>query len=428
MKCEEVVEWMHRYLDHDLGEAETAQMLQHVAKCPECAENFSLLRALSRELEELPQVSPRFSLVDAIMPQLDAIDEARKEQSSTIQEMNPVPATFENLQRSSERKTKQKWLNSMAGRMSMGAAAAAVVLGFAIWGYQPEQIENADSMMLSSGASQESGNVDENPLSKNIENNDPAASSTPSSNDVFVDNSNTSSTEGDNLGTETTPEENGGEKVQEPEVRSDPTPQQPATESTPSSNKGTQDNSSKTPTTDNQRNQVQDQDSEQKNPDSGSAPRTPADGEENGVTETDNGDSFTSQTIVPNVNEDAPVEGNSAPDSATSAAGTDASGGSQGFAAGPDQEMSTTAAPKEWKSPDGSYVVMLIGDQISIYSKPVGEPDVLNLVEQRSIEGTLKSASWSKDGTLFNYETDKDGTTAKNSFNVPAVSGGASAK
>lgn len=103
---------------------------------------------LSRELEELPQVSPKFSLVDAIMPQLDAIDEARKEQSSTIQEMNPVPATFENLQRSSERKTKQKWLNSMAGRMSMGAAAAAVILGFAIWGNPPEQIENADSMLM----------------------------------------------------------------------------------------------------------------------------------------------------------------------------------------------------------------------------------------------------------------------------------------
>ncbi|MGN7414175.1 zf-HC2 domain-containing protein [Paenibacillus sp. SAF-068] len=425
MKCEEVVEWMHRYLDHDLGEAETAQMLQHVAKCPECAENFSLLRALSRELEELPQVSPKFSLVDAIMPQLDAIDEARKEQSSTVQEMNPVPATFENLQRSSERKTKQKWLNSMAGRMSMGAAAAAVVLGFAIWGYQPEQIENADSMLMSSGASQESGNVDENPLSKSIENYDSSASSTPSSNDVFVDQSNISPTEPDNQGIETTPEENGGEKVQVPEVQSDPTPQQPATEATPSSNKGAQDNSSSSPSTDNQKSQPQNQDSEQKNPDSGSVPRSPADGEENGVTETDNEDSFTSQMIVPNGNEDAPVEGNSAPDSG---AGADASGGNKGFAAGSDQEMTTTAAPKEWKSPDGSYVVMLLGDQISIYSKPVGEPDVLNLVEQRSIEGTLKSASWSKDGTLFNYETDKDGTTAKNSFNVPAVSGGAPAK
>lgn len=88
--------------------------------------------------------------------------------------------------------------------------------------------------------------------------------------------------------------------------------------------------------------------------------------------------------IAPNGNEDAPAEGNSAPDSG---AGADASGGSKGFAAGSDQEMSTTAAPKEWKSPDGSYVVMLLGDQISIYSKPANEPDVLNLVEQRSIEG-----------------------------------------
>ncbi|WP_315372313.1 anti-sigma factor [Paenibacillus xylanexedens] len=427
MKCEEVVEWMHRYLDHDLGEAETAQMLQHVAKCPECAENFSLLRALSRELEELPQVSPKFSLVDAIMPQLDAIDEARKEQSSTIQEMNPVPAAFENLQRSSERKTKQKWLNSMAGRMSMGAAAAAVILGFAIWGNPPEQIENADSMLMSSGASQESGNLDENSLSKNIENYDPATSSQPSSNDVFVGQSNDSPIKPDNQDVETMPEENGGDEVQEPEVQSDPTPKQPATESTPAPNKGPQDNSSRTPSTDNQKNPAQNQDSEQRIQESGDSPKSSADGEENGVTETENGDaqSFTSQDTTPNMTEDVPIEGNTVPDSS---AGADTSGGDKGFAAGPDQGMTTTAAPKEWKSPDGSYVVMLIGDQISIYSKPVSEPDVLNLVEQRSIEGTLKSASWSKDGTLFNYETDKDGTTAKNSFNVPVVSGGAPAK
>jgi hypothetical protein len=427
MKCEEVVEWMHRYLDHDLGEAETAQMLQHVAKCPECAENFSLLRALSRELEELPQVSPKFSLVDAIMPQLDAIDEARKEQSSTIQEMNPVPAAFENLQRSSERKTKQKWLNSMAGRMSMGAAAAAVVLGFAIWGYQPEQIENADSMLMSSGASQESGNVDENPLSKKIENDDPATSSTQSSNDVFVDQSNVSPTEPDNQGVETIPEENGEDKVQEPEVQVDQTPKQPATEPTPAPNKGTQDHSSSPPSTDSQKSQGQTQDPEQRTQESGDAPTSAADGQENGVTEPENGDakSFASQDTTPNMTEDVPVEGNTVPDSS---AGADASGGNKGLAAGPDQGMTTTAAPKEWKSPDGSYVVMLIGDQISIYSKPANEPDVLNLVEQRSIEGTLKSASWSKDGTLFNYETDKDGTTAKNSFNVPSVSGGASAE
>lgn len=425
MKCEEVVEWMHRYLDHDLGEAETAQMLEHVAKCPECAENFSLLRALSRELEDLPQVSPKFSLVDAIMPQLDAIDEARREQSSTIQEMSPVPAAFENLQRSSERKTKQNWLNTMAGRMSMGAAAAAVVLGFAIWGYHPEQIENADSMM-SSGSAQESGNMDQSPLSKDINNNDPVSSPRESSNDVFVDESNASSTEGNNQGDETTPEENGGDKVQEPEVQADPTPKQPATESTPAPNEGTQNHSSNAPSVDNQRSQLQNQDSEKREQEPESSATAPADGEENGATEPGQRDeqTFASQDMAPNMNEDAPAEGNIFPESS---AATDSSGGNKGLA-GTDQGITATATPKEWKSPDGSYLVMLIGDQISIYSKPANEPDVLNLVEQRNVEGTLKSASWSKDGTLFNYETDKDGTTVKNSFNVPSVSSGTSAK
>ncbi|PQP85260.1 hypothetical protein C0Q44_12465 [Paenibacillus sp. PCH8] len=425
MKCEEVVEWMHRYLDHDLGEAETAQMLQHVAQCPECAENFSLLRALSRELEDLPQVSPKFSLVDAIMPQLDAIDEARREQSSTIQEMTPVPAAFENLQRSSERKTKQKWLNSMAGRMSMGATAAAVVLGFAIWGYQPEQIENADTFMTRSGSSQESGSVEQNPLSLDV-NNDSATSPRESSNDVFVGEPIDPSTEGDNLGSGTIPEENGGDKVQEPEIQADQTPKPPATESTPASNKGAQDPSSNSRSVDEQKSLNQNQDAEQKNSDSGSAATALTDEQGHGTTEPDNGDeqTFDSQTIVPKTNEDAPVEDKTASDSGVA---TDSSGGNKGLA-GPGQEIATTVAPKEWKSPDGTYLVMLIGNQISIYSRPANETDVLNLVEQRNIEGTLKSASWSKDGTLFNYETDKDGSTAKNSFNVPSVSGGASAK
>ncbi|WP_440111234.1 anti-sigma factor family protein [Paenibacillus sp. QZ-Y1] len=428
MKCEEVVERMHRYLDHDLGEAETAQMLQHVAICPECAENFSLLRALSRELEELPQVSPKFSLVDAIMPQLDAIDEARREQSSTIQEMSPVPAAFENLQRSSERKTKQKWLNSMVGRMSMGAAAA-VVLGFAIWGYQPEQIENADLAMMRSGSAQESGNVDQNPLSKDVNNNDSATSPGESSNDVFVRESNDSSTEGDNPGSETIPEENGVDKVQEPEVKvqEDPTPKQPATESTPTTNKGVKDDvKPNSNSSESKKDLDPNPESRQGNQDSGSATVPPASSEENGTTVPDNGDpkSFSAQDVMPNVNEDAPVEDSTNPDSGTV---TESAGGNKGLV-GPEQEISTAATPKEWKSPDGSYLVMLTGDQISIYSRPANDPDVLNLVEQRNVEGTLKTASWSKDSTQFNYETDKDGTTEKKSFNVSSSSGGTSTK
>ncbi|SEK92626.1 anti-sigma factor [Paenibacillus sp. OK003] len=419
MKCEEVVEWMHRYLDHDLGEAETAQMLQHVAQCAECAENFSLLRALSRELEDLPQVTPRFSLVDAIMPQLDAIDEAKREQSSTIQEMSPVPAAFENLQRSSERKPKQKWLNSMAGRMSMGAAAAAVVLGVAIFGYQPEKIENAE-MMMSTGSTQEGGNEDQNPLSREI-NNEDSSSSLQSDNSVWVDNSESQPSAQDEPTQEVGPEENGSEKVQEPELKEGQTPKQPDT----GSELNKSDAAKNAPSSSNPADSTKRAD-QQKSQDSGAAAGPSAGSTESGATEPENGDaqSFITSQDMPDVKVEEPTAGVTSPDSETN---MDAAGGNKGLAATDSGALATTT-PKEWKSPDGSYLVMLLGDQISIYSKSAADPDVLNLVEQRNVEGTLKSASWSKDSTVFNYETDQDGTTVKKSFNVSTGSSGTSGK
>jgi hypothetical protein len=127
---------------------------------------------------------------------------------------------------------------------------------------------------------------------------------------------------------------------------------------------------------------------------------------------------------MPDIKVEEPTESTTTPDSET---GMDAAGGNKGFAATDSGALSNTT-PKEWKSPDGSYLVMLLDDQISIYSKSANDPDVLNLVEQRNVGGTLKSASWSTDSTVFNYETDKDGTTVKKSFNVSTASSGTSAK
>nr|WP_145404140.1 anti-sigma factor [Paenibacillus xylanexedens] len=421
MKCEEVVEWMHRYLDHDLGEAETTQMLQHVAKCPECAENFSMLRALSRELEDLPKVSPRFSLVDAIMPQLDAIDEARKEQSSTVQEMSPVPAAFENLQRSSsgERKAKTKWFNSMAGRMSMGAAAAAVVLGFAIFGYKPEQIENADSMMMKSEASQES-NAGQSALSMEV-NNDQGSSPSQEEGGVTAPDSNDSLQERSEQPQADQPET--GTETQAPDHQADQKPVEPSTRGAAAPDQGKQESSPSVDAAPSQKNEKPNQGLDQKQPgtNAGNGADSNATDQKSMPEQNDQADdTFSAQTIVPN--EDAPARGITSNDSG---AGEDAAGGqqSQGLTApdpgntGPD---ATTA--KEWKSPDGAYVVMLIGDQLSVYAKSANDPDVLNLIEQRNIEGTLKSASWSQDGKQFSYETDKDGTITKNSFKPNAAS------
>lgn len=33
MKCPEAVEWMHRYLDHDLNEEESFLLFEHIRNC-----------------------------------------------------------------------------------------------------------------------------------------------------------------------------------------------------------------------------------------------------------------------------------------------------------------------------------------------------------------------------------------------------------
>jgi hypothetical protein len=125
-------------------------------------------------------------------------------------------------------------------------------------------------------------------------------------------------------------------------------------------------------------------------------------------------ETFSAQTIIPN--QDNPAQG-SETDNAGTGTESGAAGGQQGLMA-PEQGITAATGAKEWKSPDGSYVVMLLGDQLSIYAKSANDPDVLNLIEQRSVEGTLKSGSWSKDSQQFNYEMDKDGATTKDTFKV----------
>ncbi|MDQ0173428.1 zf-HC2 domain-containing protein [Paenibacillus tundrae] len=424
MKCDEVVEWMHRYLDHDLGEVETEQLLQHVAKCPECAENFSLLRALSRELEDLPQVTPKFSLVDAIMPQLDAIDEARREQSSTMQEMSPVPAAFENLQRSSERKVKPSWFNSMVGRMSMGAAAAVLVLGVAIWGYTPEKIENAESMM-GAGSAQESGNEDQNALRMEISNEDstaPTEGDNSTMSGLSKDQPDRQPDTQESIST-VNPEENESEKVQETQPQEDVTPKQPSADAEAKVDAPKETPSASTPS-ENQGNANQVEPDQQKSVDPGSADAPQGRSDDGAGTEPETGESesFSTQDVVPHVNNDEPATGMVAPNADQSPEQT--TDGNNGLVA-PDRGFAAAVTPPatEWKSPNGSYLVIQIGNQLSIYSKSASDSDVLNLVEQRDLEGTLKSASWSKDSTVFNYETEKDGAAMKKSFHVAPVAG-----
>lgn len=73
MICQEVMELMQRYIDGDLDQQETSLMMDHVGQCPDCAAMLDRLQRLSSELEQLPRVMPRYSLVDAILPELERL-------------------------------------------------------------------------------------------------------------------------------------------------------------------------------------------------------------------------------------------------------------------------------------------------------------------------------------------------------------------
>ena len=148
MKCSEMLELMNRYLDHDLGEIEQKQLFQHLDGCNECAETFDTLRRISTKLENLPDVSPRYSLVDAILPKLDEIDQSRI--SEDVADMAPIKSNVTPLERdklssengtqnSSKRRRYKVW-----PRITGGVAAAAAILLFCMYQFQPKTIPNAE--------------------------------------------------------------------------------------------------------------------------------------------------------------------------------------------------------------------------------------------------------------------------------------------
>ncbi|MCD1258478.1 zf-HC2 domain-containing protein [Paenibacillus athensensis] len=74
MNCPEVMELMQRHLDEDLDQKEETELAAHLQGCLDCRLMLERLQELSDELAQLPKVMPPFSLVDSILPQLDAID------------------------------------------------------------------------------------------------------------------------------------------------------------------------------------------------------------------------------------------------------------------------------------------------------------------------------------------------------------------
>lgn len=143
MTCQEVIDYMHRQLDGDLDERETELLMNHTRNCPDCAEMLERLSRLSSELENLPKVTPSYSLVDAIMPRLEQIElERQQEQTAGTGVVLPAPSlNSEQPRRNASDRRSKGWLARY--RLLGGIAAAGIVAGIFIFTYTPSMLPTA---------------------------------------------------------------------------------------------------------------------------------------------------------------------------------------------------------------------------------------------------------------------------------------------
>ncbi|TVY00498.1 anti-sigma factor family protein [Cohnella terricola] len=128
MNCQEVMELMQRYVDGDLDEQETSLMMDHTGQCPDCAAMLVRLQKLSSELEQLPRVVPKFSIVDSIMPELERLHiEATDEGQETSGSRDASPAPIRSNRPS----------RHLFGKVA-GTVAAGVIAGLLLFGH-PDQ-------------------------------------------------------------------------------------------------------------------------------------------------------------------------------------------------------------------------------------------------------------------------------------------------
>jgi hypothetical protein len=170
MMCQEVIELMQRYLDQDLDEIEYNQMLKHLQDCPECTELFQRLLAVSEHLENLPKVTPAFSLVDAILPRLQHMDTAPAATdygAAGIAALSKTEAAGQQELPRTEKKDavtvtrlagwRSRTRGLISARIVGGVVAAGLVFGFFVFDQQEKSnMQNADSSLMAPAASSKS--------------------------------------------------------------------------------------------------------------------------------------------------------------------------------------------------------------------------------------------------------------------------------
>lgn len=384
MNCAEVMEWMHRYLDHDLSQEEMLEMFRHIDDCPACAEVFDRLTMLSQQLEQLPDVKPPFSLVDSILPRLDQLDRGVQEEPAITAAEDPKVVPFTR----SNNRSKKPGSSSLATRTGIGAAAAAVILLFALFN-KPESMPNADmDMALRSVATQDAKEMDTG-SSGNSNNAAPGAGQTDGGDVSYMK--------------QAAPSEAPDERLEAtPPVSGQSADQPPTADRTPAADNGTVPGKAPVVTPAPQ-------------PGKRSATAPPAESNKSGGKVdrkddrklTDSGSAAPSATAQEFSGADRAPDGRSATDQP-----------------GEDTQTMSLMAPKagsDWSSPDGRYSAEQSGQQLIIYSSSAAGMEERTILTSLPVEGSVISGTWSEDGRRFTYVTAlPDGTEATEEYTLPA--------
>lgn len=384
MKCPVAAEWMHRYLDHDLNEVESELLINHIATCKDCTELFSRMKRLSDQLEHLPNKTPKYSLVDAVLPQLDAIDRARKEEGSALEQYSDYRPPLMRSIPKDRRRRRSAWREWRSGRVMGGIAAAGLILVVAIWSHNPQTVPEAEMTDGSANnaidkstndlAFNESSSVEDSPaLEGNIED---KPLTTQAQKDLVL------------------PDQPIAKSTDEPTVGATDasTKDASATKESPDNGKNSAKTDIKTPNSNNEPNQ-----DSKANQMQITSELTDGGNKGEGVSSSDA--SQESESLPT----DDGVMISSIPDSSEVTNTTE------------NTRRKTLSATSEWVSPDGKYVSVFDKNSVSIYK--YNDQD-RTLLQSAKVEGTFVKGEWNTDNKSFTYVTENNSESALFSIEV----------
>jgi hypothetical protein len=362
MGCPEVIEeWMNLYVDHALEDEEEKLLLQHIHSCQDCAEKFALLKELSARLERLPMATPSYDLVDAILPQLQMIDQARNEEASTV-----VPLVRKGRNTS---KRSRFFRNGI-----LGTAVAATIFGLFIYNHENNNMQDAG------------GQIEQQQV-------------------PVVDQSNN-----EKLNIQDLDDEHSVKGNQEDTGAT-------SNKNQPADNKKLEDNQAKADDKTVVNNNQQDPKQVQpKKPVSSSVPKTDINPTEKVEKPTNDENSSPKNQDVARSTEDGEDQSNHGEGEEISKSNDQPI---ERFING-DMSigMGMTSNVSQWISPDGLYSVELNDAHVYLYQIS-SESNKILLMDQ-ALEGAWVDGAWSQDNLTFTYQTEVDGTI-KSSLIDPKV-------